>query len=164
MTEDLVDTIRALDPSTAQLALVHLVAKLRAGLDDDAQQAVQNESDARELLRVVAQQMGVDAGGTDISPDDMVTDLLVYVADDPATRDQVREIVRNPPSNRQMTVGALVGDPLVMGAIVTLLQTRFSIRVKSQGGKRSYDVSLGKAAADSSVIGAVLRRFGHGGA
>lgn len=95
----------------------------------------------------------------DIPPEAMLVQLLAFAGQDAATRDILLGILADPPVNRQMAVAEYIGDPLLIGALVTLLQTRLRIKIKSDGVKRSYEVQVDKAAADASIISAVLARF-----
>jgi hypothetical protein len=52
-----------------------------------------------------------------------------FAGQDAATRDILLGILADAPVNRQMAVAEYIGDPLLIGALVTLLQTR--LRKKS---------------------------------
>jgi hypothetical protein len=120
---------------------------------------VRSEADARELLRAVCAELNINDAGQDIPPEAMLVQLLAFAGQDAAIRDILLGILADPPVNRQMAVAEYIGDPLLIGALVTLLQTRLRIKIKSDGVKRSYEVQVDKAAADASIISAVLARF-----
>ena len=159
MTDDVANLIRNLDEDDALLVLAHVTDRLRSRLDEDTLQSVQTEDDARALLTAAnARIQGASNPWPDAPAHDDVVVLLDWAASDPASGEVVRELVTRVPASRQLALGELVADPLLLGALVTLLQTRFSIRTTSKDGKRSYDVEIGKEAADASVIGAVISR------
>ena len=119
----------------------------------------QTEQDARALLTAASARIqGTPSPWPDAPAHQDVVALLDWAASDPASGEVVRELVTRVPASRQLALGELVADPLLLGALVTLLQTRFRIRTTSKDGKRSYDVEIGKEAADASVIGDVISR------
>jgi hypothetical protein len=160
MTQDLLADIQALDTETARLVLERLVFRLRDSLDADAKSAVQGEADARDLVRASTGHLELEAGNPPAGQSDPVRDLLRYAAEDEATAEALAEILAHPPSDRQMVADAVLSDPFVLGALVTLLQTRFRIRVKSTGEGKSYEFEVGKAATSTSGILSLLKRFG----
>ena len=85
--------------------------------------------------------------------------LIEFAASDPATYATVQELVNHVPSDRQLSVGALVADPLILGSLVVVLQSRFSFRMRQKEGKRTYELEVGKDAADASTIAQVVGRF-----
>jgi hypothetical protein len=159
MTDDVANLIRNLDEDDALLVLAHVTDRLRSRLDEDTLQSVQTEEDARALLTAAnARIQGASNPWPGAPAHHDVVALLDWAASDPASGEVVRELVTRVPASRQLALGELAADPLLLGALVTLLQTRFRIRITSKDGKRSYDVEIGKEAADASVIGSVISR------
>jgi hypothetical protein len=164
MTEDLLVAIDSLDHHTAGLVLERLVFLVRNEFDNDAKDAVQNEADAKELVRAVEKSLDLDAEPTLPAGGDEVIQLLRFAAGEPKVREILNGILADPPSDRQLAVEAVITDPFILGALVTLLQTRVRIRVKSSGGKKSYDVEISKEASSTAGIITLLKRFWNPGA
>jgi hypothetical protein len=158
MTQDLFATIDSLDRETAGLVLERLTFRLRDELDNDARNAVQDEADAKELVRAVEKSLDVDVEPTTHAGREEVIQLLRFAAEEPAAAETLREILAHLPSDRQMAVDAVITDPFILGALVTLLQTRFKIHVKSSGGRKSYEVEVGKEAGSTAGIVSLLKR------
>src|SRR5262249_40285595 len=100
MTEDLFVAIDSLDRHTAGLVLEKLIFQVRNGLDNDARNAVQNEADAKELVRAVEKSLPADVEPGLPTGNDEVTQLLRFAAEDPKMRDILNEVLANPPSDR----------------------------------------------------------------
>jgi hypothetical protein len=159
MTQDLFATIDSLDRETAGLILEKLILQLRNALDNDARNAVQDEGDAKELIHVVEKSLDVDVEPALHAGGEEVIQLLRFAAEEPVVRETLREILAHPPSDRQMAVDAVITDPFILGALATLLQTRFKIHVKSSGGRKSYEVEVGKEASNTAGIVSLLKRL-----
>jgi hypothetical protein len=160
MTDDVANLIHNLGEEDALLVLAHVTDRLRSRLDEGMLQSVQNEDDARELLTAAKAKIpDAPTRCAEVPAHDDVLTLLDWAASDAGSGDLVRELATRVPASRQLGVGELVADPLLLGALVTMLQTRCKIRVTSNNGKRSYDVEIGKEAANASVVGTVISRI-----
>lgn len=81
-------------------------------------------------------------------------------------RPRIEALLADPPKDEQMSVELAVAGAVLLGAVVSWLQTRVKISYSREGGETSFTVDIEKSAADSdlltSVVKAIAGLFGAG--
>jgi hypothetical protein len=156
MTAETPDLVSSLDDRSTILAVEELVHELRRKLPDAEREVVSSEDDAHSLVAAALAAVGEPyrPPGHEPAPATVaeLRDLLRIAAQDETTAATARPILQDPPRDHQMAINAVLMDPLVLGAVVALLQTRLRIDVKRTDGKTSFVVRLDKQAASQSLI------------
>lgn len=78
--------------------------------------------------------------------------LLGVMLDDPSVALSVQELVENPPEDEQMSVELAIAAVILLGLLVTWLQTKMSLRIDRRDGKIDVHFDLTKAAAPPDVV------------
>lgn len=141
-----------LDDRQVVLVLGHLTGDLPAST------RVQSEDDAREAVAAFLAEFGdetVDPGrlaGSDVADDAAARALLQAMLDDPATAAAASELVDDPPDDEQLSVELALMSAVLLGATIAWLQTKVSLEITVEDGKRSFRFTAHKEAADPGVI------------
>lgn len=137
------------DPSALRI-LSAVTAELHAQSDGSA---IASMDDAREVIAALFEQAGIDqVPDLDSAGGDQARALLTILAEDPATKESVSEFVANPPDDEQRSVAVVVAAAVVLGGLVTWLQTKIDLDVSHVDGKTSIKLRVKKGSADTSLI------------
>jgi len=137
------------------LVLGHLTTDLR---DAGSDVPVANETEARAALAAFLAQTGE---GSPADPADVIPDgtalaagreLLVTLLDDDSTAELAGEYVDDPPDDDQMSIELAIGAAVVLGLLITWLQTKIDIKISREGGETSWSFELHKDATDPETI------------
>jgi hypothetical protein len=159
--------VDALDDRGVLLILQDLTVSLEDRLPAERTVAVQSEEEARlaiaSLLRDTGQAPAVDLAS--IVPDEaeaarLGRKLLELSLQDPDTQQVAEALVRQPPADEQMDFGATLGAAIVLGALITWLQTKVRLRVRRAQGKTEFDFEVNKDKTDPAVIKSVAETVG----
>ncbi|BCY08917.1 hypothetical protein [Actinoplanes sp. L3-i22] len=152
-----------LDERSILLVLQEMGAQMREDLPV-GEETVRTEDEARLLLA----QLVREHGGRDIDPaaiagnepdaEVLAQRSLGLFAADPATAPLAQALVQDPPQDEQLVVETAILAAVVLGSLVTWLQTKVHIKVKRAGGKTSFEFSLDKDAADAETVKAVAQQ------
>jgi hypothetical protein len=114
----------------------------------------------------------------DVSPETIVTEpdaesvarhVLANLAADPQVAEEAEELIADPPRDRQMGVDPtqILLVPVVLGAVISWLQTRVHIKVRRERPQGSVEVEIVKESTDpetlrqvASSLADMLRRAG----
>ncbi len=150
--------IAALSDREVLLVLSHLTYELRLSVDTDAP-AVTSASQAREALAAFLDDF---ASAEATAPDVIVPDdasaaaigrgLLAHLIEDDVAGDAARALVTNPPDDAQMALPLAIGAAIVLGVLVTWLQTKVDISVAHKNGEWTFEFELHKDATDPALI------------
>ncbi len=157
MTTNITTKLEQLSDQTVLLILSHLSEDLREELPDDSAM-LQTENEAREALASLLRQAGdTSVAANEIVPEnadaaDLARRTLAELHHDPALRPHIDELIANPPSDSQMSVEMAVGGAIILGALVTWLQTKVKLKVTRADGKTNFDFELQKDQTDNSII------------
>jgi hypothetical protein len=77
---------------------------------------------------------------------------LKLLVDDEAARPKVERLVNFPPQDSQMSVEVAIAGAVILGAVITWLQTKINIQVTRKNGKTDFKFELHKDATDTEVI------------
>ncbi|MBA3280501.1 MAG: hypothetical protein H0U22_17700 [Geodermatophilaceae bacterium] len=155
-------SIDDLSPEEVIAALQLLTTEVRDRLPQEQQDAISSESDAILVLAAMNQKE-TTPGATGISEIDpeaatvAARELLAAAARDPEVGDQAAQLITAPPDDDQMAVLGGLEIVIVIGALVTLLQTKVHLRLERRDGKVDFSADLRKEAADSALIAKIMK-------
>jgi hypothetical protein len=140
------------------LVLGHLTTELGEQGKGGAPAAV-DEQEAREALASFLESTG-EASGADaarIVPGDadaaaLGRALLARLLQDDVAGEPARALVADPPDDDQMVLELALGAAVILGTLITWLQTKVDVSVKREDGKTSWSFELHKDATDPEVI------------
>jgi hypothetical protein len=147
--------------------LQELTAEIRDELPAEEQDSVDSEATARQVLASLT-----ESAGTDLSPEpgDPGTEsawamasarqVLAAALEDPEAAEVARRLTAEPPQNEQMIVLGGLEVAIVLGALVTLLQTKVHLKVERKDGKTDVSFEVKKKAAETSLISQVVKIAG----
>ena len=159
------ERIDQLDDRTVLLILSYLSQDLREELSDDQATSVRSENEARQAISALLNTVGALAAPVDtaeILPDDAAAvvvgrDLLKLLLEDEQLRLRVEELIADPPAETQMSVELALAGAVVLGTLITWLQTKVDLRVSRKDGKIEFEIKLHKDATEASVIKDVVQ-------
>lgn len=147
----------ALDDRSVLLVLQEISAQLGEGLAAD-ERTVQTEDEARLLLAELLREYDVkDVDPSEIAASEtdaqaMARRTLSLFTEDPSTAPVAQAVVEEPPEDEQLVIETAILAAVVLGALVTWLQTKVHVSVKRADGKTSFEFSLDKDATDSATV------------
>jgi hypothetical protein len=145
------NAIRGLDDNTA----LRILSALTADLMDDVGEPpkIGTMEDARDALGAFLSEAGVSRpADLDHLGGDAARELLILLAEDPMTADRIRALVAAPPDDEQRSVELALGAAVILGALVTWLQTKFEIEIKHEDGQTSFHFSARKNPTGTALI------------
>jgi hypothetical protein len=148
-----------LDDRTVLAILGDLTEELQQRVPDEAD-AIRSEDEARQALALLLEESGERAGPVDpaaIVPEDgdnarLARRLLGHLMDDETAGASARRLVEHPPRDDQMSVELAIAGAIVLGTLITWLQTKFKLRVARKDGRTDFTLDIEKQAADSSLV------------
>lgn len=147
--------------------LQELTAEIRDELPADEQNSVDSEATARLVLASLT-----ESGETESPPEpgDPGTEsawamasarqVLAAALEDPEAAKAARRLTAEPPQNEQMIVLGGLEVAIVLGALVTLLQTKVHLKVERKDGRTDVSFDVKKDAAETSLISRVVEIAG----
>lgn len=150
--------IKALDGRTVQMILSHLTLELRQEIPAEETHTIQSAEEARTAIAALLSQVEPSAPDPGkIVPEESDADLaaremLDLLLDDPATAPKVRELLAHPPRDSQMSVELAISSAIVLGAVITWLQTKVELKVNRKDGKTDFSFAMKKAGTSNSLL------------
>jgi len=154
-----------LDGAAVFLSLSYLAHDLREAVPEAERLPVETPDDARQALAALAEQLEAVPGsfqaGQIVADDaDIETigrETLSMFLDDPAVRDEVEDLLDDPPEDAQMSGLELVAESaIVLGALIAWLQTKIEISMVYSEGKPEFSVRLDKDKTDPKTISRIV--------
>lgn len=146
--------IEELDDKTALLILSYLSQDLGEKIEGGL--VVKTEAEARDALAAFLNQSGDDANAAHQIIDGdaglLARQTLAEMYRDPEIAPRIDEFLANPPTDTQMSVEAAVAGAVVLGALITWLQTKVSLRITRADGKTKFDFAVHKGKTSDSII------------
>ena len=152
-------SVESLSDREVILVLSQLTQELREADPGTSETPVVSESDARAALASFLAASG-DRASVDpemILPDDSDAlgagrELLTALLEDNVSAAPARALVAEPPEDSQMSIELAIGAAVVLGLLITWLQTKVEIHVAREGGATSWSFDFRKDATDPKVI------------
>lgn len=141
--------VRALDERTVLLILSHLTQQMRpsaptgrtVGSQDEARRAIAAFLEASGRPGAVDPASVIPAGHT---TDESARMMLLALLDDPESGPLARQLLANPPEDTQMSTELAIASAIILGALVTWLQTRVKLKINRKGGQTQFEFELSK--------------------
>jgi hypothetical protein len=154
--------IKALDNRSVQMILSHLTQKLRDDIPEEQKRAVQSEQEARIAIASFLRELEPSAPSpAEIVPEETDADRIArqtldVLLDDPATAPKVCALLAEPPRDSQMSVELALSSAIVLGVLISWLQTKVQLKVSRKDGKTDFEFNLNKQGASDAVIKQVV--------
>lgn len=151
------EAVARLDNAIVMSVLGHLTVEIRRDLPASEQSRVQSLDEARQALAALIE--------TDADPNSLVDEanaeatgrkLLNVLAEEPATWDRARDLIAEPPEDLQRSIAAAAAAAVVVGALISWLQTEVDIEVTREGSQTNFRFHMRKDRSDSKLIGDVV--------
>jgi hypothetical protein len=154
--------ISKLDDAAVLRVLSAVTEQLRAQLPQTATASVNGADEAREAVSQLLQQAGSHAP-QEVLPDEgshaaQARALLQLMLQDPETRAVVQPLIDHPPDDEQRSVELALAGAVILGGLVTWLETKVEIDVERKGGKINFRFHLKKEAAGDSLIHSLAKQ------
>ncbi len=153
------DPAAHLDDETVLRILAHLTADMRDQLPSEARTAVASPEEARAAIAVFLEEEGV---APPLEPDRVLPEPAVTAADarvllqmmweDDALRRSLEALIAEPPDESQKSVEVALAGAVILGGLITWLQTRIDLQVSRTDGMTSFRFRVRKDATDPSLI------------
>ena len=151
-----------LDDATVLRVLSAATEQLRGRLPQAATASVKSADEAREAVSQLLQQAGAHSP-QEILPDEgghatQARALLRLMLQDPETCAVVEPLISHPPDDEQRSVELALAGAVILGGLVTWLQTKVEIDVERKGGKTNFRFHMKKEAAGDSLIQSIAKQ------
>lgn len=154
-----------LDDRTVLLILSYLTQELREELPESEAEAVRSQSDAQRLIAETWVESGSDPSKAEVFanvPSDenaasAARQVLTLLAQDETVRQRIEALVANPPKDEQMSVELAIAGAIVLGVVVSWLQTKVKISYSREKGETKFKVDIQKTPTDVDVIKNVVK-------
>jgi len=120
---------------------------------------IADDQEARAALAAFLRTTGVIEDATpnaivadDIAATELSREVLTVLLEDEASSALATEAVQSPPADDQMSIELAMAGAVVLGALITWLQTKVHIKVKREAGETSFEFELLKDATDKDTI------------
>ena len=149
---------RQLDIRTVQMILSHLTQELREQVPEGQRAAVQSEEEARQAVATLLQETRTasvspaELALSDEQADVAARETLSLLLNDPETEPKVRALLAHLPTDSQLSVELDYSSALVLGMLITWLQTKLDLKVQRKDGRVDFEFNLRKDAASSTLL------------
>lgn len=136
--------------------------QLRARLPQTATASLKSADEAREAVSQLLLLAGSHAP-QEVLPDEgshpaQARALLQLMLQDPETRAVVQPLIDHPPDDEQRSVELALAGAVILGGLVTWLQTKVEIDVERKGGNTSFRFHLKKEPVGDSLIQSLAKQ------
>jgi hypothetical protein len=159
-------TIEQFDDRTILAILSQVTADLHERLPSSETSAIASLSDAREAIAALLKQQGESSAkpesifAEDQSDPASARHVLDLFLVDPETKDIAVEAVANPPADSQKSVELAVAGAVILGSLITWLQTSVEILIHRKDGKLDFKFKLKKATTEGKTLANVAKNVG----
>lgn len=154
--------LRNLDDVAVLRVLSAATEQLRGHFPEKATSTLKSAEEARQAVAQL-----LEAGGAnppvEILPDEgthaaQARALLELMLQDPETSPVVRALIDHPPDDEQRSVELALAGAVILGALVTWLQTKVEIAVHRKDGKTDFRFHVRKDGAGDSLIETIAKQ------
>lgn len=164
LNQSIINKIDELDEKTILLILGYLTEELQREVITN-QNIIHNKEEAYVAILTLLETMGESYNQLDSTVNvkgdahyvALARQILKVFIDDEKTRPKIEKLVFNPPIDSQMSFESAIASVIVLGTVITWLQTKITIKVTRKDGKTEFKFELQKATADMSVIRSVAQ-------
>jgi hypothetical protein len=161
-------SIEELDNETILLILSHFSQDSQLETNVTKNTTIQSEEDAREAISSLMSTSQSDVPqmepafivpeDTDVT--DMARNFLEMLAEDDIAGPKVEQFICDPPTSSQMSVEAAVSGAILLGAVISWIQTRIHIKVIRKKGETEFKFEIKKQSANNSIVTDVVKKMG----
>ena len=154
---------KQLEDRTVLMILNHLTQELLEEIPESERRTIQSEDEARQAVVALLQQTQI----TSVSPTEVIPadaqaeraarETLNLLLKDPSTAPQVQALIEQPPADSQLSVELALSGAIVLGVLITWLQTKVHLKVSRKGGKAEFEFELKKDASSDTLIKTVAK-------
>jgi hypothetical protein len=151
-------SLDSLDDQTTLLILSHLTQELREDIPQEELRAIRSEDEARLAIASFLHTVSEDQLDTAvIVPDnaDMKTvgrGLLGLLLEDKDINATTQDLIDHPPEAEQMSVELAIAGVVILGALITWLQTKVKLKVHRRDGRTEFEIEINKDVTDASTL------------
>lgn len=159
--------IETMETRTLLLILLELTQELRDRVVPGGM-SIHSSTEAQQALASVLQMGGLPTDMAGLSDNDQAVMIgrstLKLLASDSVLRSQVEDLVANPPEDSQMGGADLTNSTaVVLGALITWLQTKLRFKVHDETAARQVEVAeIVAPHTDSKLLAAALAKVLRG--
>ncbi|MBW4504721.1 MAG: CHAT domain-containing protein [Scytonema hyalinum WJT4-NPBG1] len=147
--------------------LSELTSELRASLPNEEATAIQSEEEARLVIATLLEILTVEEGTKQVDPAAIISDdidvettgrrVLEILLNDEAISSEIEDLIANPPEDLQLSgVETAVAGAVILGALVTWLQTKIEIQVSRKNGQTEFLFEFTKPGTDTFLVKEVV--------
>jgi hypothetical protein len=143
--------------------LSQVTADLREQLSGSETSAIASLSDAQAAISALLEQQGASSVDPESifgenQPDPAVArHVLDLLLTDPETKETAAEAVANPPADSQKSVELATAGAVILGSLVTWLQTSVNIQMHRKDGKLDFSFKLKKEATEGKTLADIAK-------
>jgi hypothetical protein len=147
-----------LEDRTVLMILNHLTQELVEEIPEGERRTIQSDDEARQAVVALLQETQI----TSVSPAEVIPtdaqakraarETLNLLLNDPGTAPKVQALIEQPPTDSQLSVELAVSGAIVLGVLITWLQTKVHLKVSRKGGKAEFEFELKKDATSVTLI------------
>ncbi|MGB5631995.1 MAG: hypothetical protein WBM86_04335 [Waterburya sp.] len=145
--------------------LSEITIELREGLSDEDKKNIQSEDEARLAIAALLKNAGENVG--QIAPEIIIPEdsdvktaargVLGILVNDPEISSEVEDLIENPPEESQLSGVEVATTAIILGALISWLQTKVKIQVSLKDGQLDFSFELIKESTDTSIIKEVVK-------
>jgi hypothetical protein len=157
------EAIEQFDDRTVLGILSQVTADLHEQLPDSQTSTIASLSDARAAISALLEQQGAGSVDpkrifADEQPDPSVArQVLALLLTDSETKNSAAEAVANPPADSQKSVELAIAGTVILGSLITWLQTSIEIEIHRKDGKLEFSFKLKKNATEGKTLADVAK-------
>jgi|MudIll2142460700_1097286.scaffolds.fasta_scaffold268427_1 hypothetical protein len=156
--------IQHLDNATVLRIISHLTAQLREEMSEQALSVIQSEEEARLAIAALLESSDAydSAGSSELLANEAVAVvqarvLLQLLWEDETLRPRVEALIVHPPEHTQRSVELALATAIILGGLISWLQTKIEIEIVRKEGKTDFRFHLIKDKTSNKIIGEVVK-------
>ncbi|HLG64181.1 MAG TPA: hypothetical protein VKY19_19710 [Ktedonosporobacter sp.] len=158
-------SIDQMDDQTILLILSHVTQELQEDLSQEQLGAIRSQDEARAAIVALLNAAGENTAQLDaaqIIPEDeenpaLSRGVLELLLNDEVAKPKAEELLTNPPEEEQMSVALALGGAIILGTLITWLQTKIKLKVSRKDGKTDFEFEMDKDKTDPETIKEVAK-------
>ena len=157
--------IDQMDDQTILLILSHVTQELQKELPQEQIGVIRSSDEAREAIVALLNETGENTAQLDaeqIIPEDegnpaLSRGVLELLLNDEEVRPKAEQLLANPPKEEQMSLTLALAGAVILGALITWLQTKIELEISRKNGKTEFKFGMKKDATDPEIIKEVVK-------
>lgn len=154
--------LRNLNDAAVLRILSAATEQIRSQLPEKATGTLKSADEGRQAVAQLLRESGANPPA-EILPDDgthaaQARALLELMLQDPETSPVVSELIDHPPDDEQRSVELALAGAVILGGLVTWLQTKVEIDIHRKGGKTEFRFHMRKDTASNSLIQTIAKQ------